>query len=254
LHVHLPKPLHGWRAFAGEVGIIVLGVLIALGFEQLVGEWRWHKEAETARRAVDNELATAAEQGAGRLSIEDCLRDRIGELAARLNSSNARWTADPLRPVGAGAQSTPHWDNRSFRRVYSVPLTGWSQDAWDAAKSGGVLNHMSHDEVAAYSDVYGEIAGMRDFQNQELMLESNLSFLGSDQQLDNRSRIDALGKLGQLDSLNAVNAGLSSLIVNQVQALHLHVDSVRFTNELKATIAGQRQYFGPCVKDVQVRF
>jgi hypothetical protein len=24
------KPLHGWRAFLGEVGIIVLGVLVAL--------------------------------------------------------------------------------------------------------------------------------------------------------------------------------------------------------------------------------
>jgi hypothetical protein len=31
MHFHLPKPLHGWREFAGEVGIIVLGVLIALG-------------------------------------------------------------------------------------------------------------------------------------------------------------------------------------------------------------------------------
>ena len=28
MHFHLPKPLHGWRAFAGEVGIIVIGVLI----------------------------------------------------------------------------------------------------------------------------------------------------------------------------------------------------------------------------------
>jgi len=26
MHVHLPKSLHGWRAFAGEVGIIVMGV------------------------------------------------------------------------------------------------------------------------------------------------------------------------------------------------------------------------------------
>ena len=32
----LPKPIHGWRAFWGEVGIIVLGVLIALGAQQLV--------------------------------------------------------------------------------------------------------------------------------------------------------------------------------------------------------------------------
>ena len=35
-HFHIPKPLHGWREFAGEVGIIVLGVLIALAAEQAV--------------------------------------------------------------------------------------------------------------------------------------------------------------------------------------------------------------------------
>lgn len=28
MEVHLPKPLHGWREFVGEVGIIVLGVLM----------------------------------------------------------------------------------------------------------------------------------------------------------------------------------------------------------------------------------
>lgn len=31
-----------------------------------------------------------------------------------------------------------------------------------------VIDHMGHDEVAAHSDVYGEIAGIRDFQSQEL--------------------------------------------------------------------------------------
>ena len=33
-HFQLPKPLHGWRALFGEVGVIVLGVLIALGAQQ----------------------------------------------------------------------------------------------------------------------------------------------------------------------------------------------------------------------------
>ena len=28
-------PIHGWRAFWGEVGIIVIGVLIALGARQV---------------------------------------------------------------------------------------------------------------------------------------------------------------------------------------------------------------------------
>lgn len=36
MHIHLPKPLHGWREFVGEVGIIVIGILIALGGEQVV--------------------------------------------------------------------------------------------------------------------------------------------------------------------------------------------------------------------------
>ena len=252
MHLHLPKPLHGWRAFAGEVGIIVLGVLIALGFEQLVEQWRWRREVGSTRQAIANELVAAANQGALRLADEDCLRDRIGELAAKLNASDGRWTADPL-PLGRGAQPTPHWDNHSMPRVYAVPLVGWSQDAWDAAKSSGALDHMAREEVASYSDVYGEIAGIRDFQTRELMLESDLAFLSTNQQLDNRSRLDALGKLGQLDALNATNAGLSSLIVDELKGLHLNLDRVRFSNGLQAMVAEQRQYRGACVKDVRIQ-
>ncbi len=36
MHLHLPKPLHGWREFLGEVGIIVIGVPLALGAEKVV--------------------------------------------------------------------------------------------------------------------------------------------------------------------------------------------------------------------------
>jgi hypothetical protein len=55
MHVRLPKPLHGWRAFAGEVGIIVLGVLIALGFEQVAQAIHWRYEAAKAQDALRNE-------------------------------------------------------------------------------------------------------------------------------------------------------------------------------------------------------
>jgi hypothetical protein len=253
MEVRLPKPLHGWREFVGEVGIIVLGVLIALGFEQLVDQWRWHREVESTRQAIANELVDAANQGAMRISVEDCLRDRIGELSARLKPRNGRWTADPL-PLAPGAQPTPHWDNRSLGRVYAVPLVGWSQDAWDTAKSAGVLDHLGRDEAASYSQVYGEIAGIRDYQNQELLLESNLSFLSADQHLDDRSRNDAFGKLGQLDALNATNSGLSSLIIEQMKSLHLHVDRASSAEQLKQEIASARKWRGNCVKDVQVQF
>jgi len=48
MHFHLPKPLHGWREFAGEVGIIVIGVLIALGAEQLVERLHHHSQVHGA--------------------------------------------------------------------------------------------------------------------------------------------------------------------------------------------------------------
>ena len=57
MHVHLPKPLHGWREFAGEVGIIVIGVLIALGAEQVVETVHGNAEVRQFRGAVSDELA-----------------------------------------------------------------------------------------------------------------------------------------------------------------------------------------------------
>ena len=247
------RPLHGWREFIHEIVIVVIGVLLALAGAQLIEAWRWQLQVGSARQSIANELVAAADQAAMRIAVEDCNRDRIGELAARLKASNGRWVGDPL-PLASGAQADPHWDNRGMGDVYSVPLVGWSQDAWDTAKSTGALDHMSRKEVAEYSEVYGEIGGIRDFQNQELSIESNLAFLSADQQLDTGSRNEALGKLGQLDALNAVNAGLGSLMIDQMKGLHLHVDRARSADRLKETIDGERKYRGKCVKDVQVSF
>lgn len=253
MRFRLIRPLHGWREFIHEIVVVVIGVLLALAGAELVESWRWQRQVAATRQSIANELVENARQAAQRLAVEDCLRDRIGELVARLKASNGRWTGDPM-PVVANALPTPHWDNRSMARVYAVPLVGWTQDAWDTAKSAGVVDHMSHEEIASYSDVYGEIEGIRNFQNQELMLESSLSFLGTDQQLDSGSRNDALGKLGQLDALNATNAGLSSLIDGQMKGLHLHVDRLRAAQQLKRTLAETRRWRGNCVKDVRVEF
>jgi len=253
MHIHLPKPMHGWRAFAGEVGIIVLGVLIALGFGQVVEQWQWHREVGETRQAIADEIAVSAVQGAERLAIEDCLRDRIGELSAKLKATDGQWSGDPI-PVEPGARLEAHWDNRAMGRVYSVPLRGWSEDAWDAAKSTGALNHMGREEISAYGAFYAEVTAMRDWQTQELPLESKLAFLSVDQRLDNNSRAEALSTLGQLDALNAVVAGLSSLMLDQIKGFHLHVDRAARLDEIRHSIDAERRDRGACVKNVHVEF
>ena len=48
------------REFTGEVGIIVVGALIALATEAPVEDWSWRQKADDARRAIHSELAQDA--------------------------------------------------------------------------------------------------------------------------------------------------------------------------------------------------
>lgn len=80
MHFHLPKPLHGWREFVGEVGIIMLGVLLALGAEQLVEAITWHREVTETRQALDAELAHNLGGFEYRQSQQSCIDKRLAEL------------------------------------------------------------------------------------------------------------------------------------------------------------------------------
>jgi hypothetical protein len=52
----LPTPLHGWRAFFGEVGVILIGVLLALGAQQAVESVNQRREAADTRTALTSEI------------------------------------------------------------------------------------------------------------------------------------------------------------------------------------------------------
>ena len=73
MHFHLPKPLHGWRQFAGEVGIIVFGILIALGAQQLAENFQQRSDAADARRAVRGELEANMARLASRAALKHCV-------------------------------------------------------------------------------------------------------------------------------------------------------------------------------------
>ena len=91
MHFHLPKPLHGWREFAGEVGIIVVGVLIALGAEQLVENWHWRSEVRADRSAPGREMAMNLANAYERFAIDPCLRPRLAQLRDQLLTTGTQW-------------------------------------------------------------------------------------------------------------------------------------------------------------------
>lgn len=101
MHVHLPKPLHGWREFAGEVGIIVLGVLIALGVEQIASAVHDRSSAADARASIRDEIENNLRILALRDSTEQCMLTRMREIAAFLDATGSGMKPAPLTWIGA---------------------------------------------------------------------------------------------------------------------------------------------------------
>ncbi len=79
MRIQLPKPLHGWREFAGEVGVIVLGVLIALGLGEFAQAWNDRSNTRDARDAIRAEILL-------RFATEDCMAKRLNEIVDYLDA------------------------------------------------------------------------------------------------------------------------------------------------------------------------
>jgi hypothetical protein len=136
MHFHLPKPMHGWRAFTGEVGIIVLGVLIALGAGQVV-EWvHDHQVAQDARENVRAEAAFNVGFIRDRLRSQPCIDRRIDELQA----IRSRTGDGPLT-------TQPTW-------VARPPVSPFFFGRWEAATASGRNSLFSSAEQANFSMLY----------------------------------------------------------------------------------------------------
>jgi hypothetical protein len=136
MHVHLPKPLHGWRAFIGEVGIIVLGVLIALAAQQFAENLQQRAEAQDARRAIRSELEVNLSRLASRSAQKDCVEHRIADIQALLDDAQNESTI-----------KTPTWIGRPQY---------WSMQTvrWEAISQGGRAALLPADELADFGLIY----------------------------------------------------------------------------------------------------
>jgi hypothetical protein len=149
MHFHIPKPLHGWRAFFGEVGIIVLGVLIALGAQQLAENIQQRSEAKDARRAIRGELEINMSRLASRAAQKHCVEHRIDEIQALLDGA----AKNPLI-------LTPRWVGRP---IYESMQTV----RWEAIALGGRAALLPADELAGYGAIYSSMGNINGVMSTE---------------------------------------------------------------------------------------
>src|SRR5262249_43329192 len=91
MHVHLPKALHGWSEFAKEIAIIVLGVLIALAFEQVVQRWEWRHKIRAADDAMTREMFwDNGPEMIERISIQPCIDAQLDAIRDSVEANRPR--------------------------------------------------------------------------------------------------------------------------------------------------------------------
>ena len=141
MHFHLPKPLHGWRELVGEVGIIVIGVLIALGAEQTVEAFHWRSEVGKFRGALDKEMALNLAFYNYRIGQRRCIDRRIFELD--------RWRA---------AQRSGH-DGALLRDIGRPSILTYNTSVW-RSRSTDLTEHMPMTVELAYADMFDNFDGL----------------------------------------------------------------------------------------------
>jgi hypothetical protein len=100
MHFHLPKPVHGWREFAGEVAIIVLGVGIALGAEQVIEAAHWNHVVEAESQALGREVQEDRGTLMVRVMMQPCVDRRLAELAEVFRRHDAGQPLGLIAPIG----------------------------------------------------------------------------------------------------------------------------------------------------------
>jgi hypothetical protein len=228
MDIHKPKPWHGVREFLKEYVIIVVGVLTALGAEQMV-EWaHWnHRVAET-RVQLNQELGADAGSSLTWLINAPCLDAQLAALTQAV--AQARRTGVFHPPA----------------QRYAPTLVQFTNDAWLNARSLQVSDHMGPDAVKLYSKAFFYPAELATNITTLHSLAGELEALDGD--LDHLSPAEAgewAARIGRIRELQVRSEVAMLLTIQSTDRVHGSID----LQNLQRFAADRREREGACVAD-----
>ena len=157
MDVHAPlEPIHSWRDIALHLGIVTVGLFIALMLEGLVEHIHNHHLVVQARANIRQELEDNHESAQQDLVL---LQKNIDLERANIQAIH-------------NLQEHPDFHG-SVRNTMS--FNSLEDAAWRTARDTGALSFMPYDEVQRYSDVYM----LEDFISKQVILIAENDFLAA---------------------------------------------------------------------------
>ena len=196
------KPGRNWRVLLTEIGIIVLGVGIALAAQQSVDWWQWRSQVRDAKEAIASETAqnvgTALVMWRGRI----CTERRLDELSAILDKAAETGRLPPVGDIGR------------------PPRRGWRTGAWDTVVASQTASHFPRQELVDLASIYTwvrQAQGVGDF----IAWTKLYPMVGPGRRLDPASEADLRNALSEARALTRAMANIGSLIIDRVQRQNL---------------------------------
>jgi hypothetical protein len=211
MHFHLPKPLHGWREFFGEVGIIVLGVLIALSAEAIFQSWQWHLRAEEGRVRLSAEIRHAFIVADERVNSRHCIDDQLTTIENAVLASGATMNPLPLyRESGA----------LNLTYVFRTPSRIWPDSAWQSVIAEGLSAHLTGSERKWLPVLYSEMGRLDALNTEENAAVGDLAALSRPVPLDPQTKSSFIRVIEQERHRNEAFSAISGQMMKLISDLH----------------------------------
>ena len=243
-------PPQGWRALAWEIGVVVIGVLLALAAQQLVDQLYWEGQAAKARHNIEEELLEHERDLYDRLAVTPCLKQQLRLLAGRLQTNSGSWTAAPM-VVYPSSDATVA--DKVTPTAYRAPTRLWIDEAYKTAQSTGALNHLPDALVAEYAGIYRRSRRSIEIQDIEEAAANELSVLAVDGRITSETRPRLFAALARADYASSY---METSLKSQIPMLAKVLDRVpieRRRKSVEEAVASQRQFRGTCVKLLRLR-
>lgn len=184
MHFHLPQPPQGWRVITWDVAVVVAGVLIALGAQQVADSLNWSTKIHAQRESLDKDVAEGIGSVILRLKWQHCVDRRLGEFDAMFEQ---RKNGEPINVVGK----------------VGLPYTVWSNvPTYDTAVDDGTLAHMRLEDRRYYDNVVENIRGIFALERQEYAIWLRLQRLDHPERMTESDWADMRGTVGEARALN----------------------------------------------------
>ncbi len=226
MDTHLPKVPHSWRELGKEIGIIVVGVLIALAAEQSVQSIEWRHKVDAALDDMDNELSAGdGPQAYARLAVHDCVAKHLAGLRASIEKG----------------------DRSGSRRLidqFWLPSRTWDSLAREGATAADVATHMPHERMLQYRIAYEMIPDMQRLAEKELVDLGHLRALPvSGGTLSTEEKLPEIDAIEALKIDNDTFARESRFVLARIKKMNIRLDR----NFVERDFGEARGHYGDCI-------